>query len=164
MEDNKIFQKLRDRLKKFTIEADEAVQKGMTKLIPEYDYQVTLHNNLRKVLRGVVLSAGKERQEEYLLRIYKWYFGKLSGCGAMSTDDKEEEEKFINPKKFEKIKALKDEELEKQKKLLEDEDNQKEETMRLFYTNERTEHKEIPPARDRITDFQRKPVPQDKRP
>jgi len=41
-----------------------------------------------------------------LLRIYKWYFGKLSGCGGMSTEDQEEEEKFINPKKFEKIKAL----------------------------------------------------------
>jgi len=72
----------------------------------------------------------------------------------MSSEDKKEEEKFINPKKFEKIKALKDEELEKQKKLLEDEDQQKEEIMRLFYTRERTEHKEIPPARDRIADFQ----------
>lgn len=32
-----------------------------------------------------------------MLRIYKWYFNKLSGLGAMSEEEKEEEDRFINP-------------------------------------------------------------------
>jgi len=59
MENDQIFIKLKDRLKKFTIEADEAIQKDMTNVIPGFNYQVILHNSLRKVLRQVVLSADK---------------------------------------------------------------------------------------------------------
>ena len=44
--------------------------------------------------------------------------------------------------------------------MLEDEDNKKKEAMELFTYKQRTEHIEIPPARDRILDFSRKPIPQ----
>lgn len=38
MNDDKIFIKLKDWLKKFTIEADEAIQKCMTSVIPAFKY------------------------------------------------------------------------------------------------------------------------------
>ena len=79
----------------------------------------------------------------------------------MSTEDKEEEEKFINPKKFEKLKAAQDAELAEQRKMLEDEETAKKEAKDLFYFKQRTEHVEIPPAKDRIIDFLWKPIPAD---
>ena len=71
LSEHRIFQKLKDRLKKFTVEAEEAVQSRMTASDPAIDFQVTLHNSLWKVLRQAVLYADKKRQDEYLLRIYK---------------------------------------------------------------------------------------------
>lgn len=97
LDHDQIFVKLKGNLKKFTIEADKAIKEGTMHEIPDYDFQIILHHSLRNVLWEIVLAGDKKRQDEYLLRVYKWYFKKLAGCGAMDEDAKEEEERFINP-------------------------------------------------------------------
>ncbi len=98
------------------------------------------------MLREACNAGDKKRQDEYMLRIYKWYFNKLSGLGGMTEEEKEEEERFINPKKFEKMEAERNAELDKRRKELEDVEAGKEETMAMFRSGQRTEIKEIPPA------------------
>ncbi len=118
-----------------------------------------LHDSLRNILREVVISGEEKRQQEYLLRVYKWYYSKMQGCGAMGEDEKEEEERFINPGKFEKLAALELEEIHKKKEQLADEEKAQKEMMDMFRYKARTQHKEIPPAADRIADYIRKPMP-----
>ena len=46
LNDDAIFVKLKDFLKRFTVEADEAIRNETTGDIPEYEYQVSLHKSL----------------------------------------------------------------------------------------------------------------------
>ncbi len=70
----------------------------------------------------MVLSGDKKRQGEYLLRVYYWYFNKLKACGAMSQEQQEEEDKFINPEKYEQMQKERDEEVAKKKLQIQNED------------------------------------------
>lgn len=61
LNDDAIFGKLRERLKKFTCAADEAIQTDTTSTFPEFKFQVLLHDALRKVLREAVNAGDKKR-------------------------------------------------------------------------------------------------------
>lgn len=114
-----------------------------------------VHDALRNILREII-SVDKKVRDEYVLRAYKWYFGKLGACGALSDEQKDQEDKFINPEKHEKLLEQMNEEVRKRKLELENEDNAKKEAIQAFWDNQRTIHKEIPPAKDRIQAFHRK--------
>lgn len=66
------------------------------------------------------------------MRTYHWYFGKLGACGAMDEEMKEQEDKFINPEKYEKLKAIEDEEVRKRKEMLLNEEEAKMEMLAAF--------------------------------
>lgn len=64
-----------------------------------------VHDALRNILREII-SVDKKVWDEYVMRAYKWYFGKLGACGAMSEEMKEQEDKFINPEKYEELQKI----------------------------------------------------------
>lgn len=49
------------------------------------------------------MAKDKTIQNNYLARVYTWYFMKLEAMGFMSQSEKEEEEMFSNPSKIEEI-------------------------------------------------------------
>ena len=91
LNEDKIFIKLRECLRKFTVHADESIKSMTTHLIPDYKFQIKLHDSLRNILREIV-NADKKIKDDFLLRTYKWYFGKLGACGAMNEEMKESED------------------------------------------------------------------------
>ena len=159
LNENKIFKKLRNNLHRYTVNQFEAIKNHTTDTIVEYELQTKLHSALRSILREVVLSCNKKRQTEYMLRVYHWYYGKLGSYGAMSQSEKKDEEKFIDPESYEKAEADKEAELLERKKLLMDEERQARDYKYTFFCEERTIHRDIEPARDRIKNYKRKMIP-----
>ena len=77
----------------------------------------------------------------------------------MSQDQQEEEDKFINPEKYEKMQEEWNEEVAKLKLEIQNEERAKKEYIDFFKRDEWTIHKEIPPAKDRIDLFHRWSMP-----
>jgi len=164
LKDNEIFKRLSERVKDFFVVNEIYKRHGPTPMQKQqeqdtgidFSYRVVLHKCLKRLLREVVLTKDKQMQLKQLDRTYIWFYRKLETIGAMTAADKDEEELFRNPGKIQEMearkKARKDERVNK---LLDEELNQKKEAG-LFSKGERTIHKEIPPAKDRLTDYKRK--------
>lgn len=88
--------------------------------------------------------------------MYTWYFGKLESLGVMSNQEKEEEEIFRNPALIEEIQKRKAEKQQEKRQRLLDPDLVQQKEKRMFDDQERTVHKDIVPAKDRVQTYQRK--------
>jgi len=81
MENNPIFQRLRQRLIKFHLTSEkyrkcgansrQLEEKRTTGL--DFTYMMQLHKCLKRMLREVVLTDDKANQELYLKRTYEWF-------------------------------------------------------------------------------------------
>lgn len=113
LEHDPTFNKLKVFLRKFTIRADECIQKARTNMIPEFSYQVRLHDCLRNMLREIVHTDDFKRQTMYLTRVYKWYFCKMNSIGAISTEERQTEDEFMHPEKYAEREKKKQEEIQR---------------------------------------------------
>ena len=154
------FLKLKLFLKKFTIRADDLIRNAKTYLIPEFSYQVRLHDCLRNMLREIVHTDDLKRQQSYLTRVYKWFFCKMNSIGAINNDEKQEEDEFIHPEKYAEKEKKRQEEISRKKAKLRDEEYNMEVEKARFEAGERTIHKDIIPAKERIEWYKRK-LPKD---
>lgn len=150
------FLKLRLFLRKFTIRADEVIQNNKQHLLPEFSYQIRLHDCLRHMLREICHTEDHERQNAYLGRAYKWFLNKMSSIGAISIAEKMKEDEFMNPSKYAELEKQKEEEIRRKKARLMDDGYNNELQKGWFEHGERTIHKDIPPARERIEFYRRK--------
>lgn len=103
-----------------------------------------------------MIAKDKNIQKQCLEKVYTWYFKKLEVIGELSKEDKEEEEMFMNPHKIEE--AMKRQEQQKQQKRLNlmNESFIEQKEKKIFDNEERTIHKDIPPAKDRIMSYKKK--------
>ena len=74
----------------------------------------------------------------------------------MSNTEKEEEEIFMNPGKIEQIQKAKEDLAESKRSKLLDENYILQKEKQFFDKQERTVHKDIIPAKDRIVEYKRK--------
>jgi len=95
-------------------------------------------------------------QLKYLAKVYAWYFRKLESVGLLSNSEKDEEDMLLNPAKIEEIEQRKREKKEVARLELMDELNIEASERAKFDKRERTVHKDIAPAKDRINDYKRK--------
>mmetsp|Transcript_35486 Transcript_35486/g.41065 ORF Transcript_35486/g.41065 Transcript_35486/m.41065 type:complete len:84 (+) Transcript_35486:271-522(+) len=82
-------------------------------MIPEFSYQVRLHDCLRNMLREIVHTDDFKRQTMYLTRVYKWYFCKMNSIGAISTEERQTEDEFMHPEKYAEREKKKQEEIQR---------------------------------------------------
>lgn len=102
------------------------------------------------MLREVVLTDDKSFQQLFLKRIYEWFIKNHVAIGLFPKEQASEANEFLNPAQ---VKAKEQErEVEVERKRLEfmDDENHDRYMREMFYNEERTEHKGILPARDRI--------------
>eukprot|EP00347_Sterkiella_histriomuscorum_P008883 403343381 len=164
LESNPIFQKLRLRLRQFYFQAEEHRRNGPTKQMLaqqqkqgiDFSYKIQLHKGLKRLIREVVITKDKSKQMKFLGKVYTWYYQKLESIGQMSNQEKDEEEIFLNPGLIEQIQRIKEEKQEEKRNKLLDEELNEQKHKKLFDENERTVHKDILPARDRIEVYKRK--------
>jgi hypothetical protein len=150
------FNKLKMFLRTFTIKSDEVIQSGTTDSMIDFHFQVRLHDSLRNMLREVTHTEDADRQKVYLNRVYKWFFNKMSSIGAISVGQQKKEDEFMNPAKYEEIEKKRLQEIDQKKlKLLDDGYNAKVQKG-WFEHGERTIHKDLIPARERIEFYKRK--------
>jgi hypothetical protein len=112
------------------------------------------------MLREIVGTEDHDRQKAYLVRVYKWFFSKMNSIGAISHIQKQNEDEFMNPHKYEKIEQDRQNELHRKKARLQDNAYNNQIQKGWFDAGERTTHKDIIPAKDRITFYKRK-LPKD---
>ena len=126
----------------------------------DFSFQIRLHDCLRNMLREVIQTEDLERQKIYLTRVYKWFFNKMSSIGAINPSQKQAEDEFMHPDKYAEIEKKRQEELMIKKSLLLNDAYQTEIQKGLFEAGERTIHKDIVPAKERIELYRRR-LPKD---
>lgn len=89
-------------------------------------------------------------------KVYSWYFRKLESIGLLSGSEKDEEEKLLNPSKIAEIEQRKREQQQVKREELLNEDNEIAKARKRFDVRERTVHKDIAPAKYRVTEYKRK--------
>lgn len=166
LEHNPIFIKLKTRLIKFFIIEEKYRVNGPTKEQMEeesntgvkFNFLAKLHNCLKRMLREVIITEDKQNQELYLKKTYEWFVRQQRAVGLISTSQSEKENDFLNPAQ---VKA-KEEELKakmEEKRLEFMDDEKHEQYMReIFEAEERTDHKGILPAKDRIKQYKTKAI------
>lgn len=154
------FNKLKLFLRNFTIKAQEAILEKTTHEIRDYRYQNRIHDCLRNMLREVVQTDDVERKKLYLMRVYKWFMNKMNAIGAISITQKQQEDEFMHPDVYAEAERKKIEQEEMKKNLLRDESYNTEVQKGLFQAGERTIHKDIIPAKERI-EFYKRRLPRD---
>lgn len=112
------------------------------------------------MLREVVHTDDIERQKIYLVRVYKWFFAKMSSIGAVNTDEKQRDDEFMNPEKYQEKEKKLQEDIERKRKILQSQEYATRTEKGWFDAGERTIHKDIMPARERIEFYKRK-LPKD---
>lgn len=112
------------------------------------------------MLREVVHTENIERQKMYLTRVYKWFFAKMSSIGAISMEEKQNEDEFMHPEKYEEKEKKRKEELEVRRKMLQSQEYISKTEKGWFEAGERTIHKDLMPAKERIEFYKRK-LPRD---
>ena len=102
------------------------------------------------MLREVILTDDPSFQQLYLKRIYEWFIKNNVAIGLLPQESTKDTQEFLNPAQ---VKAREEERaIEVEKKRLEfmDDENHDRYMRDMFYNEERTEHKGILPARERI--------------
>lgn len=164
LEGNQMFTNLRNRLRHFFFQQEDhrrskspfsrTVQPSKTTV--DFSFKLELHRGLKRLLREVIVIREKSMQLRYLAKVYAWYFRKLESVGLLSNTEKDEEDMLLNPAKIEEIEQRKREKKEVARLELMDEANIEASERGKFEKRERTVHKEIPPAKDRVNDYKRK--------
>jgi hypothetical protein len=108
------------------------------------------------MLREIVSNEDHDRQRTYLVRVYKWFFNKMSAIGAITVSQKQEEDEFMNPDKYEKFEQDKQDIILRKKAKLQDESYNNQVQKGWFEAGERTIHKDIIPAKERIVGYKRR--------
>jgi len=84
-------------------------------------------------------------------KVYSWYFRKLESIGQLSGQEKDEEEMLLNPGKIEQLENRKREQQELKRMHLLDEEITAAKSRQRFDRCERSIHRDIAPAKDRVT-------------
>lgn len=84
----------------------------------------------------------------------------MTSIGAMNNEEQQENDEFMNPEKYEEKEKLRQEEMKRKKSLLRDEEYNEMIQRGWFESGERTIHKDIIPAKERI-EFYRRKLPKD---
>ena len=95
-------------------------------------------------------------QIKNLGKVYSWYFRKLESIGQLSGSEKEDEEALLNPGKIEEIENRKREQKELKRLDLLDEEKTAAKSRQRFDRCERSIHRDIAPAKDRVTGYKTK--------
>lgn len=96
-------------------------------------------------------------QLKNLGKVYAWYQSKLENVGlGGSNNEKEEQEIMLNPGKIEEIARRKEERCATKRNQLLNESFNNVKLKKMFDNEERTEHRDIGPAKYRLTDYKRK--------
>ncbi|CDW84410.1 UNKNOWN [Stylonychia lemnae] len=164
LELNPIFQKLRLRLRQFYFQAEEYRRNGPSQLNQnqlqknkvDFSYKIQLHRGLKRLLREVVITKDKHLQLTNLGKVYTWYFQKLESIGQMSSQEKDEEEIFLNPGRIEEIQRRNEEKQTQKREKLLNENYIEQKQKKFFEDGERTVHQDILPAKDRIGEYKTK--------
>lgn len=122
----------------------------------DFTFKLELHRGLKRLLREVISTRDQDMRLKNLAKVYSWYFRKLESVGMLNNSDKDEEEMLLNPGKIELIEQKKREKKEVARQELLKEENVLESEKRRFDKRERTVHKDLAPAKDRVSDYKRK--------
>lgn len=111
------------------------------------------------LLRNVIKCNDREMQKRHVGKVYAWFMRKLESCGLVGQQEKDEEEKLLNPARIEEIERQREAKKHDECLKLIDEDAIAAQERHRFteyviteqITNqERTVHPEIPPAKFRV--------------
>lgn len=109
-----------------------------------------LHKCLKRMLREVVLTDDKRNQELYLKRTYEWFMRQQQAVGLLAKEQVSKEEDFLNPAQVRAKEAEQAARVEEKRLEIMDDDKHDKMLRAMFEYDERTEHKGIVPARERI--------------
>ena len=162
--DNIMFQKLKNRLLSFFIEAEKVKKFGKSESILRseektgfsWEYRIELHLCLKRLVCRVINTSNKEKQAEYLKDTYFWFFKKLMAMGVLSFKETQEENKVMNPLVDRMSNALRDVISQKVTSALADDEQYNNLAKQMFENGERTEHKDIDPAPFRLRGYARR--------
>ena len=161
LENNVMFKKLKRNINKFYLEAERVRIHGKTPGIKrvesntglDFNYMAKLNQCLKKMLRDVINCTDMKNQEFYLKRTYNWFIQQQSAIGLIGPTESAVENDIMNPQGvLDRASALEERQKEALAELM-DPAAQAERFDEMFREEERTEHKHIMPARDRIKQF-----------
>ena len=156
-----MFKKLKRNINKFFLEAERVRINGKTHRMKRvesdtglgFDYMSKLNLCLKRMLRDVINCADKGNQEFYLKRTYNWFIQQQSAIGLIGPTESAAENDVMNPQSvLDRASALEKRQEEARIQLM-DPIAIAERFDDMFRDEERTEHRHIPPARDRIKQF-----------
>ncbi|TNV83407.1 hypothetical protein FGO68_gene17165 [Halteria grandinella] len=171
LEGNPIYKNLRNRLRLFFFKREDVRRRNggtltnvvsrdqsqlVTKPTVDFSFKLELHKSLKRLMREVVVCKDKQIQLKYLGKVYAWYFRKLESVGMLSGTEKSEQEMLLNPAKIEQIEQMKREKQELVRQELLDEEKNMEIEKTRFDRGQRSVHRDIAPAKDRVQDYKRK--------
>eukprot|EP00347_Sterkiella_histriomuscorum_P017546 403348926 len=164
LESNPQFIKLRNRMRQFfhTQESfrkngvSETMRKADQKVGIDFSYKIQLNNGLRKLLRQVVVTKDPSAQIKNLSKVYTWYFNKLETIGLVASGNQEDKELFTDPARVQELTQLKEAKCNAKKQQLMNESLNIVKLKKMFDNEERTDHKDILPAKYRLTEYKRK--------
>lgn len=107
-------------------------------------------------MREVVLAKDKDIQKACIAKVYTWYYKKLKAIGELSEQDKEEEDILTSPLKIEKAIQRKEQSTQQKRLNLLNQSLIVMKDRKMFDNEERTLHKDIPPAKTRIQTYKKK--------
>jgi hypothetical protein len=102
------------------------------------------------------MTKDSNMQVKNLGKVYSWYFRKLESIGQLSGQEKDEEEMLLNPGKIEELENRKREQQELKRMHLLDEEITAAKSRQRFDRCERSIHRDIAPAKDRVTGYKTK--------
>ena len=116
----------------------------------DFHFMIQLYKCLKRMLREVVLTDDKRNQEMYLKRTYEWFMRQQQAVGLLPKDQMQKEEDFLNPAQVRAKEAELAARVEEKRLEIMDDDKHDKMLRAMFEYDERTEHKGIIPARERI--------------
>ena len=127
----------------------------MQKVGIDFSYRVELNRALKRLLREVIATKDKAMQLKNLGKVYAWHNAKLQLIGHGSQKDQDDDEMILNPGLIDEIQKRREEKNYVKRQRLMDQSLTDLKHKRMFEEEERTEHKDLPPAKFRLTDYKR---------
>ena len=122
----------------------------------DFRFKIELHKGLKRLLRDVTVMKEPNIQMKSLGKVFAWYFSKLEAIGHKTTSDKEDEDLFLNPTKVEEMLQLREGRQDEKRQKLMNEDLIIAKEKHMYDEGQRSMHKDLPPAKDRIIDYKHK--------
>jgi len=105
---------------------------------------------LNRMLREVISSDDKQNQQYCLKRTYEWFVKQQAAVGLIDAAQHAKEADFLNPGQVEAKKNQLEEAEEAERLILMDDVKHQKYKREMFLDEQRTEHKGILPAQQRI--------------